>query len=288
MSWSGHFSPLTAVRSALFTPATRLAAVAKASAAGADLVILDLEDGVGTNAKPAARMAVTEFADSPPHGLNWMLRVNHIGTAAGLDDLVALRSWSVAPTAIMLPKVESASEVAILASHLGEHCRFVALIETGQGLEQAAQIAAAPGVVALAFGGADLAADLGCDLAWEPMLYARGRIVQAAASAGIHAWDVPYLVLADADGLANEARAARAMGFSAKLAIHPGQIAAINSAFTPPAAEVSRAAQIIAAFDAAAGGACVLDGRMVDLPVVLAARRTLLRGVQPMKTEAKA
>ena len=131
-------------------------------------------------------------------------------------------------------------------------------------------------MAALAFGGADLAADLNAVLAWEPMLFARSRIVQACATASIAAWDVPFLDIHDVGGLAHETEAAKALGYVCKLAIHPGQIGAINAVFTPSATQVARAQRIVAAFEQVGGGACQVDGRMVDAPVVKAARRIVM------------
>lgn len=107
------------------------------------------------------------------------------------------------------------------------------------------------------------------------MLFARSRIVQAAAGAAVAAWDVPFLDIRNTEGLARETAAAKALGYACKLAIHPGQVAAINAGFTPAAAQVERARRIVAAFEATGGGACQVDGRMVDAPVVKAAHRTV-------------
>ena len=183
------------------------------------------------------------------------------------------------PSVVLLPKTESVSEVEIALQHLSDGAAaptIVALIETGRGLAEAEAIAAHPAVAALAFGGADLAADLHAELAWEPMLFARSRIVQAAAAASIAAWDVPYLDFHDPVGLARETAASKALGYVAKLAIHPAQISAINAAFSPSPAQLDRARLVVAAFQQAKGGACQVDGKMVDLPVVKAARRTVM------------
>jgi (S)-citramalyl-CoA lyase len=151
----------------------------------------------------------------------------------------------------------------------------VALIETGRGLGAAEVIAAHPSVKAIAFGGADLAADLHATLAWEPMLFARCRIVRAAAAAGVAAFDVPFLDIHDAQGLRQETEMVKALGYSCKLAIHPSQIAPINAVFTPNPKELTSAQRIVEAFKQARGGACQVDGRMVDVPVVKAAQRTV-------------
>jgi (S)-citramalyl-CoA lyase len=271
---------LSLIRSLLFTPADRSERFTKGPSSGADGVIIDLEDGVGLPGKPAARKAALAFFADPiaaPSSFVWALRLNHVTTQAGLQDLLALRDAGK-PAVVVLPKTESVAEIEIALAHLGTQDQaptIVALIETGQGLAAAEQIAAHPSVAALAFGGADLAADLHATLAWEPMLFARSRIVQAAASAGVAAWDVPFLDIHDPDGLKRETVAAKALGYVCKLAIHPAQIAPINAAFTPSQSEVARAQRVVSAFEAAHGGACQVEGKMVDAPVVKAARRTV-------------
>jgi citrate lyase beta subunit len=264
----------------LFTPADRPDRFAKGPASGADGVILDLEDGVGLPDKPAARKAALAFFAHPvetPASFVWTLRVNHVTTQPGLEDLLALRA-ARKPAVVALPKTESVAEIEIAVAHLGVDGKppaIVAMIESGRGLAAADEIAGHPAVAALAFGGGDLAADLHATLAWEPMLFARSRIVQAAATAGIAAWDVPFLDIHDADGLKRETVAAKALGYVCKLAIHPAQIAPINAVFTPSDTELARAKRVVSAFTAAHGDACQIDGKMVDAPVVKAARRTV-------------
>src|SRR5215470_2822689 len=276
---------LSVVRTLLFTPADRPERFEKAVAVGADGAILDLEDGVGLPAKQKAREAALQFFQGQhpaPQGFVWAVRFNHVTTEDGLKDLLAFRAASIKPKVVMLPKTESASEVEIAVRHLttgaGDAPQIVALIETGRGLGAAEAIASHPSVVAIAFGGADLAADLHATLAWEPMLFARSRIVQAAAAAGIPAFDVPFLDIHDAAGLTKETQSVKALGYSCKLAIHPAQIAPIDAVFTPDAKELERAQRIVAAFKQAGGGACQVDGRMVDVPVVKAAQRTVALG----------
>jgi citrate lyase beta subunit len=273
---------LTFARTLLFTPADRPDRFGKAVTACADGAVLDLEDGVGLPAKEAARRAALAFFAAPapaPPGFLWALRVNHITTADGLRDLLALRDAPVRPELVVLPKTESAAEVEIAVRHLSagtaEPPRIIALLESSLGLAAAEAIAAHPAVEALGFGGADLAADLGATMGWEQMLFARGRIVQAAAAASIAAFDVPFLDIHDAAALRKETEAAKALGYSCKLAIHPAQIAVINAVFTPAPDELAAARRIVAAFELAKGGACQVDGKMVDMPVVKSARRTV-------------
>ncbi len=276
------------IRSALFTPATRLASLNKAVASGCDIVIIDLEDGVAPEAKAAARRSLAEW--QAPEGVVLALRVNHATTCAGLEDLLMLRQTAPRWTAIMLPKAEGPWEIDLAAAHLaaaGEPPSIIALIETALGLEAAPEIARHPQVAALALGGADLAADLGVTLAWDPLLPARGRLVQAAAIGRCPAWDVPSLIVDETAPVAAEARAARTLGFSAKLAIHPRQVPAINDAFSPRPDEILHAGRVIAALAAAGGGACSLDGRMIDRPVALAAERILQRAAPRRDKDAR-
>lgn len=275
---------LSHCRALLFTPGNRPERFAKAAATGADGLILDLEDAVAAPAKEDARATVVAHfrgdfrAGLAPHQLKG-LRVNNIHTPAGVRDLDALVSSGVAPDFVLLPKVESAFEVRLYARHLegGQAgIAFGCLIESARGLEAAMEIAQAdPRVRILAFGGVDLAADLRADLAWEPLLYGRSRLVQAAASAGLGLLDVPHLALDDAAALAAECARVKALGFTSKLAIHPKQVAPILAAFTPTAAEVDRAARMVAALEQAGGNAVEFEGKMLEGPVVKAAQRVL-------------
>lgn len=275
---------LSHCRALLFTPGNRPERFAKAATTGADGLILDLEDAVAAPAKDDARATVVAHfrgdfrAGLAPHQLKG-LRVNNIHTPAGVRDLDALVSSGVTPDFLLLPKVESAFEVRLYARHLegGQAgIAFGCLIESARGLEAAMAIAQAdPRVRILAFGGVDLAADLRAELAWEPLLYGRSRLVQAAASAGLGLLDVPHLALDDAAALAAECARVKALGFTSKLAIHPKQVAPILAAFTPTAAEVDRAARMVAALEQAGGNAVEFEGKMLEGPVVKAAQRVL-------------
>jgi citrate lyase beta subunit len=267
-------------RAALFTPGSRPDRFAKAAATGADGLILDLEDAVALPGKDEARATVVEHfraghRRSLAPGQVCGLRVNNIHTGAGVRDLDALASAGIAPDFVVLPKVESAFEVRLYARHL-PGIPLVCIVESARGLEAAMEIAHADARVrALAFGGVDLAADLRAELAWEPLLYGRSRLVQAAASTGLGLLDVPHLALDDAAALAAECARAKALGFTGKLAIHPKQVAPIMEAFTPAAAEIERAARMIAALEAAGGNAVEFEGKMLEGPVVRSARRML-------------
>lgn len=265
---------LGACRALLFTPGNRPERFAKAAAAGADAVILDLEDAVSLADKDQARSTLIGFFGEPRD--NFGLRVNNIYTPAGVSDLDALVRSGVRPAFVVLPKVESAFEARLYSRLLD--LPLLCTVESARGLDAATEIANAdPCVQALAFGGADLAVDLRAELAWEPMLWGRGRVVQAAATAGIAAIDVPHVLLDDEAGLRADAQRAKAMGFSAKLAIHPKQLAPILEIFTPTAAEIERAAALVAAYEKAGGNVVEFQGKMVEGPIVKSAQRLLAR-----------
>lgn len=258
------------VTSLLFVPGARPDRFAKALASGADIVCIDLEDAVPADGKDAARAAAVAAI-----GLRVAIRVNGVRTRAGLADLLALAEAPALPELVLVPMVESADEVAIVASVLGDGAAIVPLIETARGLANAAAVAAAPGVAAMMFGGGDLSAQLGVALAWEPLSVARGLFVLACAGAGVPAIDVPFIALDDAEGLAREAQAAGAIGFQAKAAIHPAQLEAIHAALRHDAAAVTEAREAVAAFAAGGGGAVRHNGRMLEAPVMRRYHRIL-------------
>ena len=268
----------------LFTPANRPDRYEKGVATGADGVVIDLEDAVPLSAKDSARTTVTDYFREKgriPANRPFVsaIRLNNIRTPAGLKDLCALVDSGVRPDVLLLPKVESPIEVKILESHLtGRQAtiRFMALIETALGLQNADAIARCSARLgALVFGGADLATDLGADEGWEPMLFARSRLVQAAATAGIAALDVPYLNLRDMSGLQTECARVKALGFVGKLAIHPAHVPVVMETFRPDPASIRRAQRVVEAYEAAQGNACEVDGMMVDVPRYRSAKRTL-------------
>ena len=151
------------------------------------------------------------------------------------------------------------------------------IIECNDGLEQAYRIArASERLEALFFGGVDMSADLGCQPTWRALLYARSRVVHAAAGAGLDVIDVPYLDLEDANGMAEEAEAARrARPSAARGAIHPKQTPALNRIFTPDAASVARARRILETFRHSEDGLVVIDGKLIEKPVLRAMERVL-------------
>jgi (S)-citramalyl-CoA lyase len=272
---------LVARRSFIFCPGLQPGLFPKALASGSDIVCVELEDGIAPHDKDRARQlgfALFEQVQADD-GVERIVRINCLRTQFGLADVAALLRTDSPPPAVMLPKVTSPDEVRMLDDLLterGHATRLHIIIETNAGLEAAYDIAAASTRVdALFFGGVDMAAELRCKNAWEPLLYARSRVVHAAASAGIDAIDVPYLDLNDAAGLEQEARLACDLGFSGKGAIHPKQIAVLNRIFTPSAAEIARARRILDTFEQAHTGLVVIDGKLIEKPVLREMRRVL-------------
>jgi (S)-citramalyl-CoA lyase len=266
-------------RSWLFTPATRPERFAKASQTGADVAILDLEDAVAPEDKVRARTTALDYlAGNPSDSALHALRINGLDTRAGISDLDVLLGSKAAPDFLVLPKTETAGHLLILDRLLtesGKATRLIGLIESARGLAAVEAIATAtPRLAGLMLGAADMAADLGATAAWEPLLaLASGRLIVACALAGVMPVDSPFFDLHDEPGLKQEVADAMALGFSAKAAIHPSQIGAINAAFTPSAEAVERARKILAENIKGVG---TVDGQMVDKAVARKARRTLV------------
>ncbi len=272
-------TPIKPRRSLIFVPGLRPDMVPKALATGADIVCIDIEDAIAPNDKDEARAKTLDlFAQAPATGgAEIMVRINSLNTPDGLKDVLALLASETPPPALMLPKSKSAAEVRLLDELLIERCaamRFHVIIETNDALDAAYDIArACDPIDSILFGAVDMAAELRCEVAWEPLLYARGRLVNAAAGAGVDLIDVPYLDLDDIDGLAREAKASAALGFTGKAAIHPKQIQAINAAFSPTGERLDYARRVIEAFETGAGGLVVIDGKLIEKPVLRSMRR---------------
>ncbi len=267
---------LSNARSLLFVPGNRPERFAKAGASGADVVCIDLEDAVPPGERVAARASVIDFLRAQPSGHHYGVRINRLPSSDALRDALCLHEAQAAPAFVMLAKAESAEQLALLTAWL-PGTPLIALIESARGLAAAPAIASASGQVhALMFGGADFAAELGAELAWEAMLHARSSLAAAAASAHLACLDVPWLDVADAEGAEVETRRVAALGFTGKALIHPAQVAPVHAGLMPSAEALARARRVVAA-SGENDAAVLVDGRLVDRPVVLAAQRTLRR-----------
>ena len=261
-------------RSFIFAPGLRPDMFPKALASGADIVCIELEDGIAPKDKLIARQRALVLFEHPQadDGVERIVRINSMRERFGIEDVGAILATQTPPPALMIPKVRTPDEVKQLDGLLTEAGHDTALhviIETNEGLEAAYEIAHCSNrIAALFFGGVDMAAELRCKNAWEPLLYARARVVHAAASAGLDVIDVPYLDLDDTTGMRVEAQQARELGFAGKGAVHPKQIAVLNEVFTPSEDQIDRARRIIDEFEAADTGLVVIDGKLIEKPVL--------------------
>ncbi len=234
--------------------------------------MLDLEDAVAPGHKDVARAAVAEFlaAAATPA----VVRINGTDTAWCADDLAAVGGHGCA---VMVPKAHSAAQLAEVSATLGPAVPLIALVETAAGIHACASVCGVEAVARAAFGSIDLAAELGVDPdAADALQYARSALVLGSAAAGRPAPldGVTTDIRGDTALISDVALAVR-LGFGGKLCIHPSQVSAVNEGFSPSAAEVQWARRVLTA--ASDGQVCVVDGRMVDKPVVDRARRIASR-----------
>jgi citrate lyase subunit beta/citryl-CoA lyase len=259
-------------RSYLFAPGHSEKLLGKVFDAGADAVILDLEDAVAATRKAYAREAVAEFL-AGQHPVPVLVRINDPqGPEAGADR--AVLAGLAGAAGVKVPKVESRRVLTALAARV--RVPLHPLIESALGLEAAHAVATHPAVASIGLGEADLRSDLGVD-GDEALLWARGRIVVAARAAGLPPPQMSvYPNVTDLDGLADSCAAGRRLGFLGRAAIHPRQLPVIAAAFRPAAQDVARAEALLAALADAqtrdAGTVVLPDGRFADRAMVAAAR----------------
>ena len=261
-------------RSFIFTPGLRPDMYPKALASGADIVCVELEDGIAPKDKAEAREKALALFEQPQDndGVERIVRINSMRERFGIEDVNAILASKTPPPALMMPKVRTPDEVTILDQLLteaGHETRLHVIIETNEGLEAAFEIAkCSDRIDAMFFGGVDMAAELRCQNNYDALLYARSRVVHASAAAGLDVIDVPYLDLDDPGGMRVEAQRVRDLGFSGKGSVHPKQIAALNEVFTPSEAQITRARRIISEFEKANTGLVVIDGKLIEKPVL--------------------
>ena len=252
----------------IFVPATRPERFAKAAASGSDAIIVDLEDAVAPEDKNSARENIESAAGL---GIDIIGRVNASGTAWQAKDLDAVVGANIA--AVMLPKAEDPSEIERVCSAIGE-CPIIALIETPDAIGRERVIASAHGVVQLAFGTQDMAAELGCDPSSAMFDSIRLNLIAGSRQAGIAApLDGVSLDLRNDDVLFHEATAIARNGFHGRLLVHPAQVAPTLKGLMPNQ-DILELAERIVKSSAAAGN---IAGKMIDRPVILNAQRQLSR-----------
>lgn len=265
-------NPRSAGPAWLFCPADRPDRYAKAAAV-ADVVILDLEDGVAAADRPAARKALQQ---NPLDPARTVVRVSPAGTEEQARDLEALAGTVY--TTVMLAKTEAAAQVTALAQR-----QVIALVETPRGAVFAAEVAAAQNTVAMMWGAEDLVAALGggssrrADGGYRDVArHVRSTVLLAASAFGRAALDAVYLAIGDLDGLRAEALDAAAVGFAATVCIHPSQVPVVRDAYRPAADQVDWARRVLAAARSERG-VFAFEGQMVDSPVLRHAEAILRR-----------
>jgi citrate lyase subunit beta/citryl-CoA lyase len=267
-------------RTVLFAPGDEPEKCRKAADTGADVVVFDLEDGVGPDAKEAARENVRTLLDEVETDSEVCVRVNGRRDLWERDLVVTFAD--AVPDAVMVPKAAGVGDVTTLAEALedaAERRPLLAVVESAVGVLEAQSIAAAGPTDALIFGAEDLAGDVGSDPAelGGVTTYAREHVLLAARAGGVDAIDTVYPAYDDYEGLGEAARRAVVLGYDGKLDIHPRQVPVIHEAFVPKPERVEWARRVLAASEDADGGVSVVDGEMIDAPQVSQAERILER-----------
>ena len=282
------------LRSLLFVPGDSERKFAKARGAGADALILDLEDSVAPLQKAAAREIVGRLIeDKAPRDWAFFVRINALDTGLALDDLCAVVKPGL--DALLIPKTNGAADVERIAHYLdaleaksgmpqGSVKLAIVATETPKAMFTLGSYAPAhPRLVGLTWGAEDLSAALGAtdnkeaDGAWTfPYAVARAQCLFAASAAEVAPIDTLFVDFRDTEGLERDCRRSRRDGFTGRIAIHPDQVATINRCYAPSEAEIAHAEKIVAAFAANPGaGTLGVDGKMVDIPHLKAAQKTL-------------
>lgn len=268
-------------RSVLYIPGSKDRALDKARTLPVDAIIFDLEDAVAIDEKENARGTLKAALDQGGYGPRVkIVRINALDTAWGADDAKAVAEMDA--DAVLLPKVDSATDVEALAQLIPGDLPIWAMMETPRGMLNAAEIAAHPRMAGFVMGTNDLAKELQCRFRADrlPMLGSLSLCLLAARAEGLVIVDGVYNAFKDADGLKVECEQGRDMGFDGKTLIHPAQVEVCNDAFAPSEAEIDLARRQIAAFEeteAAGGGVAVVDGKIVENLHVVTAKQILAK-----------
>ena len=276
------FNKIKVRRSFIFTPGLNPEMFPKALASGADMVCIELEDGIAIKDKDEARKNTINALKTleVKNDVELVVRVNCQRTKPGLLDFEAFISSKLRVKALMLPKVKTPDEITLIDDLLTD-CNLDTdlhvIMETNEALENIYDIAhSSKRIVALYFGGVDMAAELRVPNSFENLVYARSKLVHAGASVGVDVIDVPYLDLEDMNGMKKEAELVRNLGFTGKGSIHPKQINILNEVFTPSKDEITKAKKIIDQFNASDTGLVVIDGKLIEKPVLREMQRRIL------------
>lgn len=258
-------------QSILFVPAIRPELIPKAMATGASAVCIDLEDAIPPDRKEEARKILGTLPFTSPVNVAQCMRINALTTKDGILDIAAIAQSAIKPEVLVLPKVTDAIELSIVEAACGDDVPVIAIIESIAGLNAVHGIAAHPLTKALIFGSADFSAEIGSTMEWDALLYARSKIIAAAAANGKRALDGIWPDFNDTDGLISDSQRLKAIGFFGRVAIHPKQVHGINLGFAPTASELAFAREVVRAFESAGGNAVQVNGKMVDRPIYVMA-----------------
>jgi citrate lyase subunit beta / citryl-CoA lyase len=279
-------NPVAHARTLLFAPGNRPERFKKAAQSGADAVVLDLEDSVPISEKAVAREAIErEWDGLRALGVPIVVRVNSPEIALGEEDLDWLAGLEL-PDAVMLPKSESVQVLSRVHQRLDD-IALLPIVESAAGYSALSGLGGAPGVVRLVIGHIDFMADVGfqCDAVESELVPLRFAVSMATRLNRLApAVDGVTTQIGDDEKLREDVRRAVRFGFGGKLCIHPRQVSVVHDAMRPTEQELEWARKVVAASEAAGGAAVQIDGRMVDLPVVLQAQRMLARAVPPDRT----
>lgn len=281
---------MRARRALLYMPGDDMRKIRKAATLNVDCICMDMEDGVAASRKKKARDTIVQALNTLDFGNSEQLaRINAVGSGLETDDLSTV--LPAHPHGIVVPKVESAEHIQWVSNKITEvekendwpegEMRVIAIVESARGIVNLEQIASAdPRLEALIFGSEDLASDMGAtrtEQGWE-IFYARSAVVTHAAAFGLQAIDMVFLDLQDIEGLRREAEQGARMAFAGKQVIHPNQVEPVQTAFTPSEEAIAHANRILAAYAShkdSGVGAFVMDGKLVDAPIVRSAERVI-------------
>lgn len=279
-STTGATEQAAAAVSALFVPADRPERFAKAAAAGAGVVIIDLEDAVAASAKAGAlSMALKgiNLSDRNPATVRALIRLNQMGSAEHDVEVHELLAAAKIPGSgllgFVLSKAEDPEALRNLRKTMPAHLALVPLVESAEGLVNSLEMARIPGVTRLAFGAIDYALDLNSGSGDRFLDHARAQLVLVSRAAGIAApLDSPSTHINDGEKVRESALLARNFGFGGKLCIHPNQVNVVHAAFRPTPSEIEWATTVLAT---SPGGASQIKGQMIDRPVIARAQRIM-------------
>ncbi len=277
-------------RTMLFLPGNNPRMIMNGGVLGSDSIIFDLEDAVSPDDKDAARILVRRALEQLKFGTcEIVVRINGLDTSYWEEDLEQIIPCR--PNAVMLPKVDGADYIRKAENKIAEleekegipagEVKIIPLLETALGIEKAYEIATAgERVAALCLGAEDLAADLGCQRTKEgtEIAYARARILLAAKAAGVDACDTPFTDVEDMEGLEQDTRYAKQLGYTGKLLISPRHVDCVNQMFCPAVEEVQYAREVMEVIEQGkreGKGAVSLRGKMIDAPIAERARKVL-------------